>query len=173
MWPSLWLLVVSFHLHSASSALARNFMRTKCSFGYIDQYTQPPFHCNFGPQSLLQFLLFPVSIDEFISEYYDRRPLHISRGNNREYYAPLGITDAYQDILQCLDTRSDIVSIKQPIGYYPELVASKHDGTRQQVKPWRADTNKRYLDTLSPEQIALIHQYHEELNHDLGPWDHA
>ena len=166
------LILLSLIPCTTSNPLAHQFLKTDCIYGYIDNYkdTTNSFICYYGPQSLLQFLLFPISINEFIDEYHDKQPLLIQRDGDSQYYSSLNIMNSYKEILPYLDTRSDIKD-SNGLGSFPELTMTHSDRPGHHIQPMRADRNQGYLASLSAEDIETIRAYHAALNNDLGPWD--
>ena len=136
----------------------------ECCNGYIENNK-----CYSGPMSFLQYLLFPISINEFINDYWDKKPLFISREFDRNYYDNFKLDKVYDDLLQNVDVRSNQ-------GRFEEIRAIKYDFINNMeidLDPFRLDQYQPFLQSLTKNQLKQISEYHKSLNYDINEWDAA
>eukprot|EP01084_Bolivina_argentea_P203469 347520_1 len=154
-----WFLNKLFLLHCIYVTIAWD----DCSHGYIDNL-----YCLNGPQSFLQWLLYPITLDEFFNNYWDQKPLHISRKFNTDYYKTVYLDQVYTQLLAHIDIPSH--------NKFEEVRVIKYDKIKHietDLDPFRLDQYQPFLKTLNGEQIHQILDYHKSLNYHLNEWDAA
>eukprot|EP01084_Bolivina_argentea_P228958 386563_1 len=122
----------------------------ECSHGYIINH-----ECHLGPQSIFQYLIYPISTLQFNSQHFQKQPLYISREHKYYNIESIPFVNAYNNILNFINHPSFYDST------HPQIRITSYNPTettnKLKYKPFRAKSTEKQNDFDSTTIQQLTH----------------